>query len=203
MHYISNLITFLKVIFFITILIILGYIIVNIFTHTEQPKYYVIQSEDNIEIRRYSRYITAHTTLNGRYEKTLNLGFKTIAEYIFEGNKKNMPIAMTAPVLHKQIGSNKWQTYFFMPSQYKMSDLPEPFDKKKIQLSEFKDKKFIAIRFSGLNSKENHAKYRKILMQYIEDNNIQILPDLYYAFYNPPWTLPFLKRNEIWLELPL
>ena len=59
----------------------------------------------------------------------------------------------------------------------------------------------IAIQFSGTHSKGNIAKHKKQLIQYIEENQIQTIGTPKYAFYNPPWTLPFMRRNEIMIEI--
>ena len=64
----------------------------------EEPSYQVILQQENKEIRRYDPNIVAKTNIKGEYKEAQNEGFKILAGYIFGKNKKNVDIAMTAPV---------------------------------------------------------------------------------------------------------
>jgi hypothetical protein len=81
-----------------------------------------------------------------------------------------------------------------------MAKLPIPNDARVI-LHEIPAKQFIAITFSGTNSNDNIARHEKELMQYVKENQVQTTGSPKYAFYNPPWTVPFMRRNEIMLEI--
>ena len=59
----------------------------------------------------------------------------------------------------------------------------------------------IFITFSGMNSDANLKEHEDKLMQYIKANDISLVSSPKYAFYNPPWTLPFMRRNEVMIEL--
>ena len=39
------------------------------------------------------------------------------------------------------------------------------------------------------------------LYNYLADENLVQKGDPEYAFYNPPWTPGFMRRNEIWIEI--
>ena len=106
---------------------------------------------------------------------------------------------MTAPV--KQQGSdNAWKVNFTMPSKYSMNTLPKP-NSEKVTLHQVPSKKYVVIKFSGMNSNKNLASHEKELQEYISENKIQTLSEPIYAFYNPPWTLAFLRHNEIMIEI--
>ncbi|MCG8381771.1 MAG: heme-binding protein [Gammaproteobacteria bacterium] len=87
-----------------------------------------------------------------------------------------------------------------MPAEYRLETLPKP-NNEAVNLNQLPAKRFIAIQFSGSNSGSTIAKYEKRLVQHIEANQIQTLGPPKYAFYNPPWTLPFLRRNEVMFEI--
>ena len=87
-----------------------------------------------------------------------------------------------------------------MPSKYSMDSLPVP-NNNRVRLKEILAKKFVVIEFSGLNSTENVKEHENQLINYIEGNQIKIIDSPKYAFYNAPWTLPFLRRNEVMIEI--
>ena len=87
-----------------------------------------------------------------------------------------------------------------MPSKYSMDSLPVP-NNNRVRLKEILTTKFVVIEFSGTNSNENVTEHENKLMNYIEENQIKINDSPKYAFYNPPWSLPFLRRNEVMIEI--
>jgi len=52
-----------------------------------------------------------------------------------------------------------------------------------------------------MNSTDNVVRHEKKLLQHIKENQIQITSSPKYAFYNPPWTLPMMRRNEVMIEI--
>ena len=127
--------------------------------------------------------------------------------------QKNAKIPMTAPVqqqesskmpmtspVQQQLDGDMWKISFIMPTQFNIDTLPRPINER-IVIKEIPAKKFIVIKFSGRNSNKNITKYEEILVQYAKNNDIKLIGPAKYAFYNPPWTLPMLRRNEIMFEL--
>ena len=108
-------------------------------------------------------------------------------------------IAMTAPV-QQELSGNVWRVSFIMPAKYNLQNIPKPKDSR-IKLKEIPKQKFIVIRFSGRSSDANIKKYQDKLIEYTTENRITLSGKPKYAFYNPPWTLPFLRRNEIMFEI--
>ena len=106
---------------------------------------------------------------------------------------------MTAPVQQQSTGRS-WQISFVMPSKYSMESLPKP-NNDRVRLTKIMSKKFVVIKFSGTNSNENLAEHEKQLMSYIEAKQFKIIGSPKYAFYNAPWTLPFMRRNEVMIEI--
>lgn len=179
----------------------------------EEPSYTVKFKENNIEIREYPKLLAAQVQVSGERYAAINDGFKILADFIFGNNKKNIKIqmtapvsqtqneriAMTAPVTQRKEG-NSWKIQFIMPSIYTIETLPTP-NNSLIKIIELEPKRYIVIRFSGMNTDNNLKSHLNELMNYIQQKDISIIGEPIYAFYNPPWTLPFLKRNEILIEI--
>ena len=197
----------------IALVLIVGVLAGPVMSDVEKPDYKVIQSEQNIEIRKYEPMIIAEVEVDGNREDAIRDGFRLLADYIFGNNtveksismttpvqqKKNQKIAMTAPVQQQSMGKS-WRMSFVMPSKYSMDSLPVP-NNNRVRLKEILAKKFVVIEFSGSNSTENVKEHENQLINYIEDNQIKIIDSPKYAFYNAPWTLPFLRRNEVMIEI--
>ena len=197
----------------IALILIVGVLAGPVMSDVEKPDYKVIQSEQNIEIRQYEPMIIAEVEVDGKREDAIGDGFRLLADYIFGNNtvqqvismtapvqqKENQKIAMTAPVQQQSTGKS-WQMSFVMPSKYSMDSLPVP-NNNRVRLKEILTKKFVVIEFSGTNSNENVTEHENQLMNYIEANQIKINGSPKYAFYNPPWSLPFLRRNEVMVEI--
>jgi hypothetical protein len=197
----------------ITLLLIVGVLSGPVISNVEKPDYKVIQSEQNIEIRQYEPNIIAEVDVEGKREDAIGDGFRLIADYIFGNNKVKLDIAMTAPVqqqesqkiamtapVQQQSTGGSWQISFVMPSEYTMESLPEP-NNDRVRLKEILTKKFVVIEFSGTSSNENINEHENKLMNYIVANNLKIIGSPKYAFYNAPWTLPFMRRNEVMIEI--
>ena len=197
----------------IAIILIFGVLAGPVMSNVENPDYKVVQSEQNIEIRQYDPMIIAEVEVEGKREDAIREGFRLLADYIFGNNKMGDVISMTAPVEQKmnqkiamtapvqqQLTGELWQISFVMPSKYSMDSLPVP-NNNRVRLKEILSKKFVVIEFSGSNSNENVIGHENQLMNFIEANQINIIGSPKYAFYNAPWTLPFLRRNEVMIEI--
>ena len=109
--------------------------------------------------------------------------------------QKNEKSAMTTPVA--QIGAgDKWIVQFMMPSQYTLDTLPKAKDEQ-IQFKMTKAVKMVVIRFPGLISQMNLAKHLEVLEGFIFKESMKVQRPYQYMFYDAPWTLPFMRRNEI------
>jgi len=197
----------------IALILVVGVLAGPVMSNVEKPEYKVIQSEQNIEIRQYEPMIIAEVEVDGKREDAIRDGFRLIADYIFGNNtveqnismtapvqqKENQKIAMTSPV-QQQLAGKSWQISFVMPSKYNMDSLPVP-NNNRVRLKKILTKKFVVIEFSGSNSNENVIGHENQLMNFIEANQINIIGSPKYAFYNAPWTLPFLRRNEVMIEI--
>ena len=184
-----------------------------VMSNVELPKYEVLSSTDNIEIRNYAPMLIAEVSVTGERKKALSDGFRILADYIFGNNtsdnkiqmttpvqqESSTKIAMTAPVQQQQF-DNSWSVSFIMPSEYSIDSLPKP-NNPAIKIKRIPSKQFVVIRFAGSNTSINIDEHESKLRDYTRASNIEVLGTAKYAFYNPPWTLPFMRRNEVMLEI--
>jgi len=194
-------------------LVIMAASVGPIMSNVEQPKYTVAESYGDIEIRDYTPMIVAETEVTGTRELAISEGFRTIADYIFGNNinsrqikmtapvtqEASEPIAMTAPVTQRGDGDT-WRVRFVMPSKHTMESLPLPKNPA-VKIKQMPGRRFAAIRFSGLPNNGKLRKQTARLENLISAKKLSAISVPSYAFYNPPWTLPFLRRNEVLIEI--
>jgi DNA gyrase inhibitor GyrI len=199
----------------ISLLLILGGVMLwgPIMSQVEQAKYTVFKTDDAIEIRDYAPHIIAQANISGERKEAINQGFRVIADYIFGNNTSSQKVAMTAPVIQQSSekiamtapvmqagGDNQWQVAFVMPAEYTMQTLPKP-NNDQVKLIEMPSQRFAVIRFTGLAGEESLKTHTEKLQEFIDSEDLNPLSAPAYAFYNPPWTLPFMKRNEVMIEV--
>lgn len=164
----------------------------------ETPKYQVIKTIDEVEIRKYPNLILAQTKLgSSEYKSSGNNGFRTVANYIFGGNSKQQKIAMTAPVIMNMGDSASMS--FVMPAEYEMNDLPKPASDQ-VQIRKQESKTLAVLRFGGYSDDEKIRKYAKRLEDVLIENKIKVKSALLYMGYNAPWDV-VNRRNEVAFEV--
>ena len=164
----------------------------------EEPAYTVERAweSEQIEIRRYAPRVMAVTTMQGNDDD----GFRVLAGYIFGGNAAEQKIAMTAPVQKSMAGESEMA--FMMPAEYALEDLPTP-DDERVAFEEAPAYTAAVIQFSGWASADKADKHWQRLRQFLIAEEIDIAGEPTLNQYNPPWTLPFLRRNEIIVPVAL
>lgn len=181
---------------------------------TEQPNYRVIEKSGDFELRAYDPMIVAETWLAGSMREVSSAGFRVLADYIFGNNRSRAgdaekismtapvtlepraeKIDMTAPVGMAQSGE-QWRVHFVMPSSYTIDTLPTP-NNPAVHLREVPASNYAVLRFSGWVTDDKRAEKTSELMAWLSSKGITPRGEAELARYNPPWTLPFLRRNEV------
>lgn len=182
-------------------------------SNVETPNYSVSSKSDNLEIREYGPTIVAEATIEGERDKAIQRGFRIIADYIFGNNLSSSKVAMTAPVTQQssekialtepviqQASGKSWNVRFVMPSKYTMETLPKPVNSK-VALIEVPATRFAVIRFSGFAGQDSLDAHEAELRAFMAERGLTATSEPQYAFYNAPWTLPFMRRNEVMIEV--
>lgn len=163
----------------------------------EEPKYELLDTLDNVELRLYGPSIQATTTLRGSSQTTT--GFRRLAGYIFGGNDSGQAIAMTAPV-QETLTAGPSVMAFTMPSGFSMESLPAP-DSEQVVLQEVPERLIATLAFGGWATSDKVERKTASLLKTLERHNATVEGAAVLNQYNPPWTLPFLRRNEIAVEI--
>jgi hypothetical protein len=208
------------------ILIIIGVVLVVWFLYSwlsvrniEEPKYTVVSEAGGYEIREYASYIVAETTVLGAESRgeAARKGFPIIAGYIFGDNTKKDKIAMTIPVntegstsekiamtapvnTEEEADSGSYKISFVMPSKYTLGTLPEPNDKR-VELREVPAHKIAVRRFSWSTSESAFKKHEAELLEALRFDRVETVGAVNVARYNTPWTIPFMLRSEVQIEV--
>jgi hypothetical protein len=185
---------------------------------TEGASYVVIDKRDPIEIREYEELVVVETFVNTSYEEAGNIAFKKLFAYITGENLSKTKIAMTAPVMAKEgdgpagdkipmtspvLGERRaegWRYSFVLPANFTLENAPLPSNPE-VKLAVIPPKKVAVIRYTGSWKEETMRENSETLVQWIRGNGLELLSNPRSARYDPPWTLPFLRRNEIMIDV--
>ena len=181
----------------------------------ETPPYKTVVRDGDYELRDYPALVVAEVTVDGEQKTAANKGFRLLAAYIFGANRKRQDIAMTAPVAQQPAGekiamtapvaqapgaAGTWVVRFTMPSQWTLQTLPVP-DNPAVTLRNTKPARFAVLRFSGLARPDDVRQRSAELLAWTKARKLRIAGPVSLAQYNPPWTLWFLRRNEVMVEV--
>ena len=181
----------------------------------EEPGYELVRKSDGYELRRYAGYCVAETEVAGSQTDAGNAGFRILAKYIFGANQSQQSIAMTAPVLQAQsetiamtapvtqqpgAAPGTYVVQFTMPSKYTLQTLPQPNDAQ-VRLRQLPDR-LVAVRaYGGGWSLARYDTELAALLEAMQRDGLVAIGAPQWARYNSPFSLPFMRRNEIWLEI--
>ena len=190
----------------------------------EEPRYEVISAQGDFELRRYPALLVAQTVVEGDMDQASRKGFQLLADFIFGNNQasegaasakiamtapvtiepQSAKIAMTAPVtLQAQAGLSEtgpWRVHFVMPSKYTLASIPKPRNPA-VQLRELPPQWFVAHKFSGFTTESRVEAKTQEAVQWARQQSLAALSPPQLARYDPPWTLPMFRRNEILIEV--
>ena len=202
----------IKIFSILTLLLFSNYLMA-----VDEPEFNSTFKDDNLEIREYAPKILVQVSVLGDFNEATSKGFKLLADFIFGNNisidgssKIDMTapvvvepvseiINMTAPVITEGI-NNEWVVSFVMPKEYSLSTLPKP-NNKNITITRLPAEKYAVIVFSGLVRKSNYDEQVNLLEKFILKKKLKTIGVVQIARYNPPWTLPFFRRNELMIRI--
>ncbi len=180
----------------------------------EEPAFKAVLKDGNFEVRDYPALVVAEVAVSGEQKEAASKGFRLLAAYIFGGNTRRQSIAMTAPVAQEPTSekiamtapvtqsqdAGIWTVRFTMPSAYTLESLPKP-DDPKVHLRRLPPGRFAVLGFSGLAGKSDVDMKSRELLAATRTRHLRTTGSVSLAQYNPPWTLWFMRRNEVMIQL--
>ncbi|MGA7711192.1 MAG: heme-binding protein [Rhizomicrobium sp.] len=166
---------------------------------TEEPAFTVVLHEGDFEVRDYGTLVVAEVTVTGDQKESANKGFRLLAGYIFGGNTQRQSIAMTAPVTQTQ-REGAWVVRFTMPHTYSLATLPKPNDPS-VQLTTLPPSRVAVVRFSGWADQKDFDAKTALLVDFIKSHHLHAMGPPSLSQYDPPWTLWFMRRNEVMIPI--
>ena len=191
---------------------------------TEEPAYEVVREAPGFELRRYQPQLLAETEVQGRFDKVGGKAFGILADYIFGNNQAAEKIAMTAPVTQRPSASDDDQAgtriemtapvtqrpaqtdgdsfiiSFVMPERFTLETVPRPNDPR-VSLREAPGRLMAVLQYSGGWGESNYRSHEAQLLDAVRAAGLTPVGKPVYARYNSPFSLPFLRRNEVMVEV--
>lgn len=165
----------------------------------EQPQYEIVRKDGDIQLRKYNKSLIAQVTVAGEYEDAVKNAFKVLADFIFGGNKSESTIEMTSPVFQEQ-RHQAWTLSFIMPEKFNLASIPQPINPK-IKLLELPSRTTAVIEYSGNNNEEKMMQAEQDLKAWLYSEGMTPKSETRWAQYDPPFTVPFLKKNEAHIDV--
>lgn len=183
----------------------------------EEPDYSVSGQHEAIEFRMYEPYLIAETEVldAGSRSDAVNTGFRRLFSYISGNNSGNARLAMTAPVQQQPSGQKiamtapvrqaasdaGWLVSFVVPREFDAATVPTPGDPA-VKIREVPGQLMAVLTYSGRWSDANQEQHTALLLEALARLGINPIAPPVGAAYNSPFTLPFLRRNEVMVAIP-
>jgi hypothetical protein len=193
----------------LTTLFLSGCSVFGIRSGTPEPKFSVITQVGPVEIRHYAPrlagYIFGANHGDHTIAMTAPVAQSSVAQSsgaqssVAQSPAESTKIAMTAPVAQSH-SAKGWTIRFYMPAQYTLETLPVP-NNPHVHLVTIPAADYAVLRFSGSRSPRAIAAKQALLLKSLANTPWHPIgpPDAW--FYDPPWTLPPFRRNEVAVEV--
>jgi hypothetical protein len=194
----------------------------------EEPSHRIVETYPEFELRRYAPHLVAETVVDTGFDKAGNRAFGILADYIFGKNRGDRKIEMTAPVTQQPAGQAKGQKIemtapvtqrpaetvstttatgaeryvvsFVMPKRFTLDTLPEPIDPR-VTLRQEPERLMAVRRYSGRWTEDNYREEERKLLEAVRKQGLEPVGAPVYARYNSPFSLWFMRRNEVMVEV--
>lgn len=187
----------------------------------EQPAFEKLARGDGYTIRRYPACVVAQVVIPAGTPEAMNRGFSPLAEYIFGNNTAQSKIAMTSPVVQEAAPAERVAmtspvlqesastedpatggqvVQFVMPSKYTLETLPTPKNPQ-VVLTTRAAQTYAVVKFSWRGLDKHFRKKEAALRKALERDGIPITGSPVYARFDPPWSLPIFRRNEVMIPI--
>jgi len=177
----------------------------------DAPTYVTLESGEGYELREYAPYAVASCDMELAEGADLvvqltagSAAFSALAAFMLGSNGREELLGVTTPVRIDvaSAGASAPSTMsFVIPTKYSAASAPAPTDQC-VRLEQVPRQTLAVAQFAGLATDGEVARQKEALLARLEADGVVLLEeeyaDAYSVFqYNPPYTLPWLRRNEI------
>lgn len=182
----------------------------------DEPRFELSKQDGSFEVRRYAPYVVAEVRVGGGFTEAGNQGFKLLANYIFGGNKAQATLAMTAPVTQAAAEPVKlamtapvtqaarpeggYIVQFVLPADVTLATAPVP-NNPQVLVREEAARTVAVFRYSGSWSEQNYLDHLALLRLAADKAGLKLHGEPVLSRFNGPFSLPFMRRNEIWMTV--
>lgn len=160
----------------------------------ESAPYKVVRADGKFELRDYPALTLAETPMAGGD----NGSFMRLFRFIGGNNQPAQKISMTTPVFMSGSGTNATMA-FVMPAKFLATEVPRPTDEK-VRVCKLAAGRFAVLRFSGGRTKVREQQVLEQLQKWMQAQGLKELSSPIYGYFDPPWTPPFLRRDEVMIR---
>ncbi len=197
------------------VVVLSGCVMVGVTAGLEEPGYTVRETiGENIEIRDYTSRTYAESRvpmIDPNSDDTPRTeAFRLLFNYIAGDNAGDTKIDMTVPVATESPGtkiemtvpvattSSKGQYVmrFFLPSAFNTQSAPKPTHPS-VRIGTLPAQTEAALTYSGTQSDEKADAMKVQLLERVQAAGWQPISAPRAMFYNPPFSIPFLRKNEV------
>jgi len=176
---------------------------------TERVPYTVVARVGDAELRRYPSAVLVETVAPSETE-----AFRRLFRYITGANDGGTDLSMTTPVSVRGRGTEISMTApvetsadrdairmaFYLPAEYDIDSAPRP-TAGDVEVVALPERTLAVRRFSWWPSPRRVARQRDRLIRTLEDAAVPVTGTPFFLAYDPPWTVPLLRRNEVAVEV--
>lgn len=162
---------------------------------TESPEYTVVKKEEKFEIRDYPAMVVASAPM----KDDMDGSFMQLFRFITGANEGSQKIEMTSPVLIDSKKDGRTMS-FIVPVATAAKGVPKPTGEN-VKLGKIEASRVVALRFPGKRSAETETKALDKLKGWMKEQKLTPKGDPVFAYYDPPWTPTFMRRNEVMLRI--
>ncbi|KQT58060.1 heme-binding protein [Methylobacterium sp. Leaf456] len=182
--------------------------VVGIRATYEEPRYAVVERLDRgVEVRAYEPRVAVETDAKGQQDGE---AFGRLFRYITGANRGGARIAMTTPVetdgqmiamtVPVEQGASGTMR-FYLPRKVAEAGPPEPTEAG-VRIVRIPQERLAVLRFSGSAAPEARRQQSGILTQVLDAAGKRTADPPFFMGYDPPFSIPFLRRNEVAARLP-
>jgi hypothetical protein len=170
-----------------------------------EPPFAIIDRPGGVEIRQYGPRMALEVQAAGTADAARAIALERLGDFAAGANMRAAEVALSLPVaqLPKRDENGPardnawlWTVRVHLPLRIRAADVPAPFDST-LRVRKLPPDTFAVLRFNGVARPASTARRRAELAAVLAQSDWEPAGPAEVWFYDPSWTVPALRRNEI------